>query len=590
MASGIRIPLISDWNPAGLNKARRDFEKLETTGQKATLALKKAFVPATAALAGLAAASGIAVKAAAEDAAQQAELARQLRATTGATDEAIAANEDFIASMELAVAVSDAELRPALANLVRGTGDLSQAQDLMAIALDVSAATGKDLGAVTEAMAKAAQGQMTALQRLDPSLTAVIRSGASADEVFGAMADTFGGAAAESANTVEGRFSRMKIQLDNATESIGYALLPIVEKLLPVLERLATFVGDNTDLIVALGAGIGAFAGAIVAANIAMKAWTIISAATSAINAVLATSFTALQVASGVIIFTALVGVFVLLQQKFDIFGKAIDVVTWYFSKWWDVAGWVIGKVIDGINLLIQAWNKLPLVDDIPEINKEFLGLEDSADKASGALDDSATAADNASYEMAELRRQTGLAETQMAQALIPTVEKVGAEFNTAKWELQAFYDQLDREDAFQRFSDELAGVQEELANLEPGSAEFEAKMRDAYRAVQNLSDTLGYIPAELEKTLLYRVEIGDIAGAERLGALISASDTYRATANDELRFMVPGGGAAGAGVVNNVTINMPAGSNGQDVIDAVNRETRRTGQAQVPIGASVRR
>lgn len=582
MASGVRIPLISDWNPAGLNKARRDFEKLETTGQKATLALKKAFIPATAALAGLAAASGIAVKAAAEDAAQQAELARQLRATTGATEEAIAANEEFIASMELAAAVSDAELRPALANLLRGTGDLSEAQDLLTIALDVSAATGKDLGAVTEAMAKAAQGQMTALQRLDPSLTAVIRSGADADEVFAAMADTFGGAAAESANTVEGRFSRMKIQLDNASESIGYALLPIVEKLLPVLERLATFVGDNTDLIVALGAGIGTFAAAIVAANIAMKAWTVISAATSAINAVLATSFTALQVASGVIIFTALVGVFVLLQQKFDIFGKAVDVVTWYFDQWWKVAGWVIGNVIDGINLLIQAWNKLPLVDDIPEIDKGFLGLDDSAAKAGATLDTTAVAATNASYEMAELNRQTGLAELQMSQALIPTVEKVGVQFDTAKWEVAAFYDQLDREDAFQRFSEELGTVQDELAKLEPGSAEFEAKMRDAYRAVQNLSDTLGYIPAELEKTLLYRVEIGDIAGAERLGALISASDTYRATASDELRFL-GGASSSPSGIVNNVTVNAGVGDPGaigQAVVESISAFERRNGNA----------
>jgi hypothetical protein len=160
---------------------------------------------------------------------------------------------------------------------------------------------------------------------------------------------------------------------------------------------------------------------------------------------------------------------------------------------------------------------------------------------------------------------------------------------NTAAWELAGFYNQLDREDAFARFSDSLARVQEELQGLEPGSDEFETTMRDALRAVQQLSDTLGYIPAELEKTLLYRVQIGDIEGAERLSALISASDTYTATANDELRFL-GGASSSPSGVVNNVTINMPAGSNGQEVIDAINRETRRTGQAQVPIGASVRR
>jgi len=338
LASGIRIPLISDWNPAGINKARRDFEKLETTGQKAALALKKAFLPATAALVGLAAAGTVSVKAAAEDAAQQAELARQLQATTGATDAAIAANEEFIASMELAVAVSDSELRPALANLVRGTGDLQEAQGLLGLALDISAATGKDLGSVTEAMSKAAQGQMTALQRLDPSITAIVRSGASADEVFSALAGTFGGAAAEAANTVEGRFERMQIQMDNASEAIGYALLPIIEKLLPYLERLATFVGDNTDLIIGIGAAVGTFAAGIVAANIAMKAWGIITAVTAGLNAVLATSFSALWVATGVGIIIAIIAVVVVLQQKFDIFGKAVDGLTWLFQWLWDKA------------------------------------------------------------------------------------------------------------------------------------------------------------------------------------------------------------------------------------------------------------
>jgi hypothetical protein len=47
-------------------------------------------------------------------------------------------------------------------------------------------------------------------------------------------------------------------------------------------------------------------------------------------------------------------------------------------------------------------------------------------------------------------------------------------------------------------------------------------------------------------------------------------------------------GGTSGGGP--SITINMPAGSNGQDVIDAINREARRTGQAQMPVGSAVRR
>ena len=586
----INVPIVSQFVPTGIDKATREFKKLEGTGQKVGFALQKAFLPAAAALGALTVAAGASVKAAAEDAAQQEELARQLKATTGATDERVAANEAFIASMELAVAVSDAELRPALGNLVRGTGDLKSAQDLLAISLDVAAATGKDLNAVTEAMAKAAQGEMTALKRLDPSLTAVIASGAEADEVFSALSDTFGGAAAQAADTVQGRFERMQIQLDNAAEAIGYALLPIVEALLPALERMATWVGENTDLILGIGAAVGTFAAAIVAANIAMKAWSVISGITAAMNAVLATSFTVLQVASGIIIFTALIGVFVVLQQKFDIFGKAVDLLSWYFQQWWNVAGWVIGKVIDGINLLIKAWNKLPLVDDIPEISKDFLEMGDAAEEGAGAaipaMEDVADVVGSAEGELARFKNQAEQSARMLDSALIPAVTLTGEYLNTAAWELKGFYDELDREDAFARFQENLADVQTELAGLEPGSAEFEQNMRDAFRAVQELSNTLGYIPAELEKKLLYRVEIGDIAGAERLAGLISASDTYRATAQDELRFL-SGASSSPSGLVRTVNINMAAGAS---VSEALEQAARRNGSIAVPTTGNIRR
>lgn len=584
----INVPIVSQFVPTGIDKATREFKKLETTGQKVGFALQKAFLPAAAALGALTVAAGASVKAAAEDAAQQEELARQLKATTGATDDQVAANEAFIASMELAVAVSDAELRPALGNLVRGTGDLKQAQDLLAISLDVAAATGKDLNAVTEAMAKAAQGEMTALKRLDPSLTAVIASGADADEVFSALSETFGGAAAQAADTVQGRFERMQIQLDNAAEAIGYALLPIVEALLPALESMATWVGQNTDLIIGIGAAVGSFAAAIVAANIAMKAWAVVSGITTAINGVLATSFTALQVASGLIIFTALIGVFVVLQQKFDIFGKAVDALTWYFQTWWDVVKWVIGKVIDAINLLIKAWNKLPLVDDIPEISKEFLGMGDAAeagaDAAIPAMEDVAYVVGSAEGELARFKNQAEQSAQMLESALVPAVTLTGEYLNTAAWELKGFYDELDREDAFAKFQENLADVQTELAGLEPGSAEFEQNMRDAFRAVQELSNTLGYIPAELEKKLLYRIEIGDIAGAERLAGLISASDTYRATAQDELRFL-SGASQSPSGLVSstNITVNVQ-GADPNAVVDALQRYNRNSGPVPVNV------
>ena len=581
-----RIPLVSEFKPEGIDKAVKEFQKLETTGQKVGMALEKAFLPAVAAVGALAAGAVLSAKAAAEDAREQAQLARQINASTTATEAQIAATNEYIMQQELLSAISATELRPALAILVRHTGDLAKAQELLSLAMNVSVGTGRDVFDVAERMAEGFTGVLTPLEELDYGLVQSIENGASFDDIMGSLAATFGGAVAKDAETAAGRFARMQVQMQQVQETIGYALLPIIEKLLPTLESLAVFIGDNTDLIIGIGVAVGTFATAIIAANLAMKAWTVLSGITAAVNAVLATSFSVLWVATGVGIIIAIIAAVVALQLKFDIFGKAIDGLTRLFNTLYSVAEYTLGAIIDGINVLIRAWNKLPLVDDIPEISADFLEMKEATDEVATGIDNVTAVAINAEYEMAELRRQTGLSADMMTSALLPALDSTRVALNTAAWELAGFYNQLDREDAFARFSDSLARVQEELQGLEPGSDEFETTMRDALRAVQQLSDTLGYIPAELEKTLLYRVQIGDIEGAERLGALISASDTYRATANDELRFL-GGASSSPSGVVNNVTINVQ-GADPNATVSALEEYVRQSGA--VPIVTTANR
>jgi hypothetical protein len=582
----INVPIVSQFVPTGVEKAVKEFQNLETTGQKVGMALEKAFLPAVAAVGALAAGAVLSAKAAAEDAREQAQLARQINASTTATEAQIAATNEYIMQQELLSAISATELRPALAILVRHTGDLAKAQQLLSLAMDVSVGTGRDVFDVAERMAEGFTGVLTPLEELDYGLVQSIENGASFDDIMGSLAATFGGAVAKDAETAAGRFARMQVQMQQVQETIGYALLPIIEKLLPTLERLAVFIGDNTDLIIGIGVAVGTFATAIIAANLAMKAWTVLSGITAAINAVLATSFSVLWVATGVGIIIAIIAAVVALQLKFDIFGKAIDGLTRLFNTLWSVAEYTLGAIIDGINVLIRAWNKLPLVDDIPEISADFLEMKEATDEVATGIDNVTAVAINAEYEMAELRRQTGLSADMMTSALLPALDSTRVALNTAAWELAGFYNQLDREDAFARFSDSLARVQEELQGLEPGSDEFETTMRDALRAVQQLSDTLGYIPAELEKTLLYRVQIGDIEGAERLGALISASDTYRATANDELRFL-GGASSSPSGVVNTVTINVQ-GADPNATVSALEEYVRQSGA--VPIVTTANR
>ena len=344
----ISIPVISDFDSKGTDRAIREFQKLETTGQKASFAIKKAAVPAAMALGVLTDFAGDAVKAFMEDDKAAQLLATSLQNTTGATDAQVKAVEAFITKTSIAAAVSDDELRPALDKLVRGTKDVTKAQDLLSLALDISAGTGKDLGAVSDALSKAFNGQLGPLKKLDPALASLIENGATTDQVFAALGKTFSGAASTAAGTASGKMKSFSIQMGEFKESVGAAVMPIIDKLLPSLQALGTWISNNTGLVVTLGLVIGGIAAAVVLTNAALSIYAAVGAATAAINAVMATSFSALWVATGAIVIIGIIAALVALQVKFDIFGKAIDAIKTVFTKLWDVARFVFGAIKTG--------------------------------------------------------------------------------------------------------------------------------------------------------------------------------------------------------------------------------------------------
>jgi hypothetical protein len=173
-----------------------------------------------------------------EDEKSQKQLALALKNSTKATDAQVKATEDYITKAQNATGVTDTQLRKSLGNLVRVTNDVTKAQKLNNLALDISAATGKDVETVSQALARAYSGNTLALQKLDPSLKDVIKSGASTEEVFAKLGETFKGAAAAAADTFAGRMEIIKRRLEDAQETIGYAILPI-------LERFSTFINNN---------------------------------------------------------------------------------------------------------------------------------------------------------------------------------------------------------------------------------------------------------------------------------------------------------------------------------------------------------
>ena len=252
----IRIPIVTDFQGDGIKKTYAEFKNLSTNAEKASFLMKRAMIPATAAVAALGVELIQAAKAAAADQASQAQLARQLTASTNATTSQIKANEDFISSIQMSAAVADDELRPALASLVRGTGDLETAQNALQTVLDVSAATGKGVQEVADAVSKAYGGNTKAIKQLSPELFGLIKDGASVNEVMQSLNGTFGGASEAAAKSAQGSFKKISIALGEIQEMIGNQVLPYMTKLTDSLTNIATWVNKNPQTWGKLADGI----------------------------------------------------------------------------------------------------------------------------------------------------------------------------------------------------------------------------------------------------------------------------------------------------------------------------------------------
>ena len=339
----INIPIISEFTDTGVKRAIAQFRQLEKTSDKAQFAIKKAAVPAAAALGGLALALGDATKAAMEDQQEQAALALTLQNVTGAGAKQTAQIEDQISAMSRASGIADTDYRKSLEALVRGTKDVDMAMKDMNLVMDISTALQMDSGTVADALAKAYQGNFKALRNLTPEMATMIKEGASLNEVMDVLGGTFGGATAKSAETAAGKMKILTNSLGETKESIGAALLPVLEAVLPVLNKFAAWAQDNPKAFLAIAAAIGIVAAAIVATNIAMalNPFSLIAAGVALLIVGLVTAY-----------------------NKFEWFRDGINLIVN------TVIGFFAGMVnaaIGAVNAIISAYNSIPLLPDLPK-------------------------------------------------------------------------------------------------------------------------------------------------------------------------------------------------------------------------------
>lgn len=233
----------------------KDFEsRLIGFSQKSALAFAAA-ATAAAAYATKLVVDG--VQSAIQDEAAQLRLASALKTATNATNVQIAATETYISKTSLATGIADDKLRPAFQKLAVATGDVTKSQDILNLAIDTSRGTGVELESIVTQLSKAYAGQDTGLAKLGIGITAADAKTMTFKDNVQRLTDLWGGAAAASSDTLSVKLEIMKNRFNEAKESIGTALLPILTKfaeyilatIVPAIEAFVAGLTGNKSLV-----------------------------------------------------------------------------------------------------------------------------------------------------------------------------------------------------------------------------------------------------------------------------------------------------------------------------------------------------
>lgn len=232
---------------------------------------KKALIGIGAVVAGAGAALAKFTKDAIDDEAAQSKLNAVLKARGLATTENLKATEEAIKA-GARLAFTDDEVRSGIGVATQFTNDFAKAQKILAVSQDVARAKNISLEKATVLVGKAFKGNTTGLGKLGINL----KKGAKGTEALTAINKKFGGSAEAFTETTAGGIQALQIQLQEAGESIGQSLLPIVndllkvfsEKALPVIldvvDGIKSFIDNNRALISSVVQTVAGFVGNLI--------------------------------------------------------------------------------------------------------------------------------------------------------------------------------------------------------------------------------------------------------------------------------------------------------------------------------------
>ena len=400
------VPIVSEWNPKGVDRAMADIKKAEGKMGKLKAGLGKAFLPATAALAGLGAAAWDASKAAEELVSSQAALnqvfsqmgnadaADRVKTLADELERTLGIDEKLI--MQVQTTLGTFGELAASANEAGGAFDRTTmaALDLAAAGFGTAESNaiqlGKALNDPVKGLSALTRSGVTFTEAEQDKIKALVESGKQLEAqemILAAIEKQVGGTAEATADSS----AKMSLGFADLKETLGLALLPAFDALNGYLAGFASWAGKNTKLILVLGGVIGGLAAAIVAANIAIKAYVAITAIVKAATVawtVVQTALNAALVANpiGLIVLAivALIGIVVLAYNKVDWFRDIVDtafaavkdaievVVEWFRDTAWPILKQVFGFIGDAVKVYIGVW--ITIFGTVWDVMKEVFG------------------------------------------------------------------------------------------------------------------------------------------------------------------------------------------------------------------------
>ena len=601
----IRIPIISMFDSKGIDKAVKKFDQLKTSGEKAQFALEKAAIPAALALGALAVAAGKTVSKAIESQVEQDRLRQILITTNQATNDQVNALLDQANALQSVGVASAGSIIAAQAQLAtfdlqfETIKKLTPAITDYVIAEKGATATAADFKNMTNGLASALNGQFASLTKagfvLDDNTKKIISNGSESQRAAAlvkVLDSTYKGFNKTARETAEGQLIALKNSFDDLQVEIGTVLIPVMKKIIDFVTDLVEVAKRNVGAIIFFGTAIGLVAAAVVAANIAiklniarlalMKAAAVIA---TAVNFALATSITAVQLATGigiavVVAATAALAVYVAGQKKLQSeLNKSIDVAGDFNEALDEVEAKTL-KMTPGLNALARQ-HKFE--------SEARLASVGSLDKYNEAARQTATDTGSATKKVFEFGKavkeglQTAL---DTATTKLETAQQVFNDFATsiangvkAGLSFAAVYQLM--QSASQnagKASEELAQAQIDLSNaLKKGDVDditkaqerlTEAQHLDAIAAKENKETFLGRLAAQVQGVKDY---------ATNLNILLQ-----RGLSQDALQLVIAAGGDAGAAIatelVNGTTelITGPGGIN--ELVGAANEAANAVG------------